>query len=139
MMANNQVRASMAMVIGALLSVMICAGTHAAEPKPSAKTTDTPAADKGAFVMCAGCHSSDGSAKAMGPTLKGIVGRKAATDAGYKRYSKALLTSGIAWNNAELDAYLKAPNTRVKGTTMMVGVADVKKRAAIVRYLNTLK
>ena len=126
-------------VIGyALVSLLIGANLQAAEPKPSAKTTDTAAADKVAFAVCAACHSVDGSAKAMGPTLKGIVGRKAATDVGYKRYSKALLSSGITWNNTELDVYLKAPSSRVKGTTMMVGVADAKKRAAIVRYLNTL-
>jgi cytochrome c len=100
---------------------------------------DTKDADKAAFATCSACHSVDGTAKAMGPTLKAVVGRKAASDAGYKRYSKAMQASGITWTAAELDAYLKAPAKRVKGTTMMVALADDKKRAAVIRYLQTLK
>jgi cytochrome c len=91
-----------------------------------------------AFAVCAGCHSVDGSTKA-GPTMKGIVGRKAAADAGFNSYSTALRNSKIVWNAAELDAYLKAPTTRVKGTTMMVGVPDAKRRKAIIAYMRTLK
>jgi cytochrome c len=91
-----------------------------------------------AFVACSGCHSVDGSAKS-GPTLKGIFGRKAATDAGFRSYSTALRNSRITWTAQELDAYLKAPTVRVKGTTMVAGVPDEKRRKAIVAYLRTLK
>jgi cytochrome c len=94
---------------------------------------------KTAYVACAACHSVDGSAKATGPTLKGVVGRKAAGVAAYRGYSTALRNSRITWTAQELDAYLKAPTTRVKGTTMMVGVADAKRRKAIIAYLATLK
>jgi cytochrome c len=94
---------------------------------------------RAAFVACTGCHSVDGSAKPTGPTLKGIVGRKAAADAGFKRYSPALRASRITWTAQELDAYLKAPTARVKGTTMMTGVPDDKRRKAIIAYLRTLK
>jgi cytochrome c len=122
---------------------LLCGIAHAAPSTAgsaaNSKAEDTIATDKTAFSTCAACHSVDGSAKAMGPTLKGIMGRKAASDAGYKRFSKALTASAIVWNSAELDAFLKAPNARVRGTTMMVGVADAKKRAAIIRYLSTLK
>jgi cytochrome c len=93
---------------------------------------------RAAFVICAGCHSVDGSTKS-GPTLKGTFGRKAAADAGFKSYSSALRNSKIVWTAAELDAYLKAPTTRVKGTTMMVGVPDAKRRKAIIAYMRTLK
>jgi cytochrome c len=94
---------------------------------------------KAAFVVCASCHSVDGSAKPTGPTLKGVVGRKAAADPKYKGYSQALRNSKIVWTAQELDAYLKAPATRVKGTTMMVSVPDEKRRKAIVAYLRSLK
>ncbi len=93
---------------------------------------------KAAFAACAGCHSVDGSAK-PGPTLKGVVGRKAASVAAYRSYSSALRGSGITWTAQELDAYLKAPATRVKGTTMMIATPDAKRRKAIVAYLATLK
>ena len=94
---------------------------------------------KAAFVACTGCHSVDGSAKPTGPTLKGVVGRKAAGVAAYRNYSTALRSSSITWTAQELDAYLKAPSTRVKGTTMMVATPDAKRRKAIVAYLVTLK
>lgn len=94
---------------------------------------------KAAFVACGGCHSVDGSAKPTGPTLKGVVGRKAASVAAYKNYSAALRGSKITWTAQELDAYLKAPATRVKGTTMMIATPDAKRRKAIVAYLSTLK
>lgn len=94
---------------------------------------------KAAFVACTGCHSVDGSAKRTGPTLKGVVGRKAASVAAYDNYSAALRSSKITWTAQELDAYLKAPSTRVKGTTMMIATPDAKRRKAIVAYLGTLK
>jgi cytochrome c len=93
---------------------------------------------RAAFAACTGCHSVDGSAK-PGPTLKGIVGRKAAADTGFNNYSTALRNSKITWTAQELNAYLKAPTTRVKGTTMIAGVPDEKRRKAIVAYLRTLK
>ncbi len=94
---------------------------------------------KAAFVACTGCHSVDGSAKPTGPTLKGVVGRKAASIAAYRNYSAALRAGKITWTAQELDAYLKAPASRVKGTTMMIATPDAKRRKAIVAYLGTLK
>lgn len=94
---------------------------------------------KAAFVACTGCHSVDGSAKPTGPTLKGVVGRKAAGVAAYRNYSAPMRASNITWTAQELDAYLKAPSTRVKGTTMMIATPDAKRRKAIVAYLATLK
>ena len=105
----------------------------------SAAEADSAEAGKRGFVVCGACHSIDGSAKSTGPTLKGIVGRKAASDLAYKKYSKALQASAITWSTTELDACLKAPGQRVQGTTMMVNVADAKRRLAIIRYLETLK
>ena len=52
---------------------------------------------KAAFVACTGCHSVDGSAKPTGPTLKGVVGRKAAGVAAYRNYSAALRGSAQNW------------------------------------------
>ena len=118
----------------ALLGLLLSNPAAAAAP-----AADSAEAGRRAFVVCSACHSIDGSAKSTGPTLKGIVDRKAASDLAYKKYSKALQASAIIWSSAELDAYLKAPGQRVKGTTMMVNVADAKRRLAIIRYLETLK
>jgi cytochrome c len=70
----------------------------------------------------------------MGPPLKGMVGRKAGTVAGFA-YSPALKASGITWNADSLDKYIAKPTAVVPGTKMMVGTADATKRAAIVAYL----
>ncbi len=91
------------------------------------------------FALCGACHSADGSAKPTGPTLKGILARKAAADGGYKNYSKALKASKIVWTDKELDAFLAAPSKRVPGTSMMINVADAGKRKALIDYLKTLK
>lgn len=106
---------------------------------PLAAHAQTAQEGKAAFVACGGCHSVDGSAKPTGPTLKGVVGRKAASVAAYRNYSAALRASKITWTAQELDAYLKAPAARVKGTTMMIATPDAKRRKAIVAYLTTLK
>ena len=44
----------------------------------------------------------------VGPSLAGVVGRKAGTVSGY-HYSDANEKSGITWDEAELKKYLKDP------------------------------
>jgi cytochrome c len=122
-------------IVRTITTLIATSALFGAVPSTQAQTAQE---GRAAFVVCAGCHSVDGSVKA-GPTMKGIVGRKAAADVGFKSYSSALRNSKIVWTAAELDAYLKAPTTRVKGTTMMVGVPDAKRRKAIIAYMRTLK
>ena len=62
--------------------------------------------DNGAkiFKKCMACHAIDDKNK-IGPSLKGIVGRKAATVEGFK-YSDAMLAKGaegVVWDEATLD------------------------------------
>lgn len=85
--------------------------------------------------QCGTCHAiAPGGAAKMGPPLKGMVGRKAGTVAGFA-YSPALKASGITWSADSLDKYIAKPTVVVPGTKMMVGAADATKRAAIVAYL----
>lgn len=91
---------------------------------------------KAAFLQCAACHSitPEGGAK-VGPSLAGVVGRKAGSAADYQ-YSEAMAGSGITWTPEELDAFITAPSTKVPGTKMVfVGVADAAKRKALIDYL----
>jgi cytochrome c len=89
------------------------------------------------FAACGACHSE--RAGALGPSLHGLVGRKAGTAAGF-RYSPAMKGSPIVWDKAKLDAYLTNPQKSIPGNTMAFpGVADAKDRAAIVAHLETLK
>lgn len=89
------------------------------------------------FARCNACHSVDGSRK-NGPTLQGVVGRKAGT-MGNVRYSKALAGSNIVWDDASLDAYLEAPTRLVRGTTMTIRIPKSEERQDLIAYLKTLE
>jgi cytochrome c len=93
-------------------------------------------AGKAAFASCAICHNNvQGAAAKMGPNLYGIFGKKAAATEGYT-YSSALKASGITWTEAELDAFLTSPSTKVPGTKMGAGgVSDPERRKAVIVYL----
>lgn len=86
-------------------------------------TTPTQAADieKGRQIFttrCAPCHQVGPSARAaFGPHLNGIYGRKAGSTADY-RYSEAMKTSNVVWNDETLRAFVKSPDKVVPGTKM---------------------
>ncbi|MGH1349796.1 MAG: c-type cytochrome [Methyloligellaceae bacterium] len=89
---------------------------------------------------CAGCHSftKDGKNK-VGPKLWGVYERGLAAVEGFS-YSGAFKKKGGSWTAEELDAFLKNPKKHIKGTKMAFnGMKNDKKRAALVKYLGTLK
>jgi cytochrome c len=89
---------------------------------------------------CGACHSVDKPARnKLGPSLVGVVGRKAGTTSGYS-YSAAMKAYGQAWTPANLDRFLAAPVQAVPNTKMgFVGVKDAAKRANLIAYLKTQK
>lgn len=91
-----------------------------------------------AFAACGSCHSISPGRHAAGPSLAGIWGRKAGSQAGYM-YTPALKGSGIVWDAQSLDTWLKAPMQMVPGTRMVVGIPDPAGRQAVIAYLQTLK
>lgn len=96
------------------------------------------AATDPAFVECAACHSTDGT-NALGPTLKGIVGRQSASVPDFA-YSNAMKRAKVQWSAAELDRYLADPQGVVPGNAMpYAGMPDPKQRKALIAYLSTLK
>ena len=93
---------------------------------------------KAAFAQCAACHSIDGS-NGVGPSLKGIDGRKAGAFPGF-RFSRAMKNAKRTWDSKTLDAYLADPQKAIPGNVMpFSGVADAKQRADLIAYLHTLK
>ena len=78
-------------------------------------------ADRGARVFygkCANCHTvSRYRHHKKGPSLFGVVHRKAGDIVGYK-FSKALKNSNITWNFKNFDKYLIDPQHFVPGTKM---------------------
>jgi cytochrome c len=60
-----------------------------------------------AFQRCSACHTTTDQGKA-GPGLRGVVGRPAGTVEAF-RYSAAMKSSGLVWDEATLDRFLAAP------------------------------
>lgn len=89
-------------------------------------------------ARCGTCHGTAGEGrKGLGPSLKGLVGRKAAsTDF---NYSAALKKSGLTWNTATLDSFITAPMKKVPGTRMVIAVPDAKQRGDLLAFLATVK
>lgn len=115
---------------------MIGAGILAASAAQAAPDVE---AGRKAFAACAACHGTTAGAKKLGPTLFGVVGRKAGTVPGFKA-SPALAKSGKTWSRAELDAYIANPRKALPGTRMPYGgMANAQQRKALIDYLATLK
>lgn len=86
-------------------------------------------------AVCMGCHSVEPGVTKIGPTLFGTLGRKAGSPTG----SEALRQSGLVWDRATLDLYLRDPAKFVPGTTMEVRMEDVEVRQAVIDFIATLK
>jgi cytochrome c len=88
---------------------------------------------------CGVCHQGgpgDGEG-GQGPSLNGVVGRKAGTLAGFP-YTPALKTSGLVWTQENLDRFLTDPSKLVPGTAMPISVPDTKTRQDLIAYLASL-
>ena len=96
------------------------------------------AAGKTVFNVCKACHTIEaGGPNRVGPNLHGIVGRKAGTHDGFA-YSDAMKNSGITWDEAKLNEYVKDPKATVPGNKMaFAGIKDDAKRADLIAYLKS--
>lgn len=112
--------------------------TPAAASTPAAPAAKIAVAAPASFAICRACHSVEAGKNGVGPTLFAIVGSKAGEVPGYA-FSPALKNSGITWDRAALDTWLKSPMKMVPGTKMVMAVPDAGKRKEIIDYLETLK
>jgi cytochrome c len=105
----------------------------------SAQAAGDPARGADIFRQsCSACHSPEPGQNLVGPSLFSVVGRPAASIAGFS-YSSAMKSSGIIWTTDELTAYLKGPRKYLPGVKMMFpGLADEQDRESVVSYLATL-
>lgn len=101
------------------------------------KTTAVPPAG---FAQCRTCHSveRDGP-NGVGPNLWGVAEKPAAQHTGFT-YSTAMKSSGLTWDAATLDIFLKEPMKTVPGTKMAyAGLRDGKQRAEVIAYIGRLR
>jgi alcohol dehydrogenase (cytochrome c) len=97
-------------------------------------------AGEGAGVFqsqCSVCHSERPGVNGFGPSLAGVVGRRAAVIPGFD-YTSALKNSGLTWDTANLDQFLTNAAQKVPGTAMAVSISSAADRANLISYLTTL-
>ena len=89
---------------------------------------------------CAVCHAERRNPHFdLGPNLKGVVGRPAATVPGFP-YSNALKKSGLVWTEDNLRKWIADNEHMVPGMLMPhVAIKDPAEIIYIVEYLKTLK
>ena len=89
------------------------------------------------FLACAACHTE--KPDAIGPSLKGVFGRKSAALDDF-RYSNPMRRANLVWAAPNLRAYLIDPQSKVKGNRMPFGgVANPSEADDIVAYLQSYK
>jgi nitrite reductase (NO-forming) len=87
------------------------------------------------FRKCQACHSIEPGKNMLGPSLAGVIGRKAGTEAGYN-YSPAMKSADIVWSAQTLDQYLTDPAKVVPGNKMpFPGLKTDHDRADVIAYL----
>ncbi len=85
--------------------------------------------------QCATCHTlSATEPPRQGPSLAGVVGRKAGSVAGFK-YSAGFGKADWSWDADRLDAWLTNPQAMIPGTIMVYRQANPATRKLIVAYL----
>jgi cytochrome c len=112
---------------GVFLLLAIASPARAADPDHG----------KTLYQTCAACHTE--RPDALGPSLKGVVGRKSAALEDF-RYSNPMKRANLVWDEANLRAYIQDPQAKVKGNRMPYGgLTDGKDVDDIVAYLKTLQ
>lgn len=88
------------------------------------------------FQACAACHSLQPNQNMTGPSLAGLWNRKAGGLASFLRYSAALKSSNIVWNDKTLDEWIEDPQRLVSGNGMpFAGIKNAQQRADLLAFL----
>ncbi len=117
--------------------IMLASAATLSLPLAANAEGDAAAGEK-VFAHCAPCHPTKPGENKVGPSLAGVLGRKAGTEPGFS-YSQALKGQDITWDEASLNEWLQGPGKFVKGTKMIYSVPDEKDRQDVIAYLKTLK
>src|SRR3954467_13480894 len=81
------------------------------------------------FGACSACHSLQPDKHMTGPSLSGIWNKKAGSIARFSRYSDALKSANVTWDDQTLDAWVTSPEHVIPGNEMTFpGVKDPQQR-----------
>lgn len=118
------------LAVAALASILAVTTAHAADPDAGARVFKS---------QCGTCHAAVGDRNLVGPSLYGVIGRKAGEVPNF-RYSAANKAADFTWDEARLDPYLANPKAVIPGTSMLyAGLKNDSQRADLIAYLTTLK
>jgi cytochrome c len=85
---------------------------------------------------CAACHSLSPDENMTGPSLSGVWHRKAGTLPSFPRFSPALRSADVAWDETTLDAWLTDPRAFIPGNRMLFsGIEDEQTRSNLIGFL----
>lgn len=118
-------------------TALVAALLVAAACPAAALAAGDPAKGQALYEQCAACHELDSDTNTLGPSLKGLIGRKAGGLDGYN-YSPAMKRSEVTWTAETLDAFLADPQAVVAGTKMpFAGMADAGQRADLIAFIQS--
>ncbi len=105
-------------------------------PSPSLSDDGNAARGQHVFGACAACHSLEPNRNMTGPSLAGLWNRNAGTLPSFTRYSPALKSSGVVWNDKTLDEWITDPQHLVPGNVMtFAGIKSAQQRADLLAFL----
>lgn len=117
-----------------LVTVLI--GLLAASTSTWSQTSDAATRGERLFRVCSACHSLEPNRNMTGPSLSGLWDRKAGSLPSFERYSAALTSSGIIWEDNTLDTWIADPQHFIPGNTMTFpGVKDARQRTDLLAFL----
>ena len=117
-----------------IIKVIGIAAVLGAFGSPALAEGDAAAGEK-VFKKCKACHSLEEGKKKVGPSLFGVTGKAAGAVEGFK-YSKAMMESGLTWDDETLAKYLTKPKALVPKTKMsFAGLKKEKQRKSLIAYL----
>jgi cytochrome c len=88
------------------------------------------------YRACVACHSLERNRHMTGPSLAELWNRRSGSLASFPRYSPALKSAGIVWNDDTLDEWIKDPQHFISGNTMTFpGIKDARQRADLLAFL----
>jgi cytochrome c len=91
------------------------------------------------FAQCVACHSAAPGEHMTGPSLAHVWNRKAGTSEGFTRYSDAMKSANVTWNEGTLDKWLANPDGFLPGTSMTFpGITETNARQDVIAYLKSV-
>jgi cytochrome c len=88
------------------------------------------------FGACGACHSLQPGKSMTGPSLSGIWDKKAGSDPNFSRYSDALKSANVVWDDNTLDAWITNPQLVIPGNEMTFpGVKEPQQRLDLLAFL----